>query len=286
MPAATAFANYTFYVAPARDGNVTVGVPAEVARDLAGNNNTAAAPHTVRSDRTPPVPRITSTQPATTGSATVDFRIGFNETVRHFDGTDIAVSGTADPGGVTGFARIDGGANYTFEVTAGPGAAPSGWGSPPAPPRTLRAAPTRRPPRSRYGTMPPAPARRSPRSRRRAPTNATAVTFNVTFDQDVTGFGAGDITLSGDARPGSAGNFARINATNYSFEAVPGRDGLILVDVGEGAAENRLGNPSTAADRFQIRSDRTAPVPRISTTQPDPTGSAVIDFRNRLQRGP
>ena len=271
--------DYSFDVVPTADGNVTVNVGAGAARNELGNENTAAVPYSIRSDRTPPVPRITSTQPDPTGSAVIDFNVGFNETVTGFAAADIVLSGaTTLGGGVTGFARTNGGANYTFEVELAAGgtvtvgvpahAAADLAGSPNAAPASLS---------MEYDASRPGTSITSEQAP--GPTNATVINFNVAFGQPVTGFAAGDIALSGDARPAGADNFARINDTHYSFDAVPGRDGIILVDVGEGAAENLLGNPSTAAAQLQIRSDRTPPVPVITTTQPDPTGSATVDFR-------
>ncbi|MEG4391178.1 Ig-like domain-containing protein, partial [Microcoleus sp. BROC3] len=82
--------NYTFTVTPNADGNVTVDVPAAIATDTAGNNNTAATQLTRTSDATAPTVALTSTStPTVTGLFSVTAT--FNEDVTGFDNTDITV---------------------------------------------------------------------------------------------------------------------------------------------------------------------------------------------------
>ena len=55
-------ANYTFDVVPAADGGILVDVAADTARDLAGNNNTAADTYAIEYGGTPPHPVISAVQ--------------------------------------------------------------------------------------------------------------------------------------------------------------------------------------------------------------------------------
>jgi hypothetical protein len=75
--------NYTFVVTPTKDGNVTVGLPAGIAGDVAGNLNTVSLPATVtvKSDRTPPTVRVA----ASGGGGTITF----SEPVTGFDLADL-----------------------------------------------------------------------------------------------------------------------------------------------------------------------------------------------------
>ncbi|MCP2671226.1 choice-of-anchor D domain-containing protein, partial [Maricaulaceae bacterium EIL42A08] len=90
-----------------------------------------------------------------------------------------------------------------------------------------------------------------------------SVTF--TFDEAVTGFAVGDITVGN----GSAGNFAGSGDT-YTADITPAADGTVTVDVAAGVAQDAAGNDNTAATQFSIESDGTAPGVVISTASADP----------------
>ena len=271
---------YKFELMPSRDGTLTVDVDAGVATSGLGNTNTAAPQLELFSDRTVPVPVITTTQPSTTGSATVDFNIGFNETVTEFTADDIAVSGTASPGAVTNFASINSGANYTFDLVASSqgtvqvdiaaGAARDLAGSPNTAAATLSVD---------YDPTRPTVLITSAQTGR---TNATTLAFNVTFSESVNGFEEGDIRLGGTAATGGVTGFGSVPTPGtedvYGFELMPSRDGTLTVDVDAGVATSGLGNTNTEAPQLELFSDRTVPVPVITTTQPSTTGSATVDF--------
>ena len=271
---------YGFELVPSSDGTVTVDVADGVATNGLGNTNTEAPQLELFSDRTVPVPVITTTQPSTTGSATVDFNIGFNETVTGFTSADIAVSGTASPGAVTNFASINSGANYTFDLVASSqgtvqvdvaaGAAHDLAGSPNTAAATLSVD---------YDPTRPTVLITSAQTGR---TNATTLAFNVTFSESVNGFEEGDIQIGGTALTGGVTGFGSVVTAGsedvYKFELVPSRDGTVTVDVADGVATNGLGNTNTEAPQLELFSDRTVPVPVITTTQPSTTGSATVDF--------
>ena len=68
-----------------------------------------------------------------------------------------------------------------------------------------------------------------------------SVTFE--FNEDVTGFVLGDITVGN----GSAGNFATVDANTYTADITPDGGGDITIDVAGNAAQDLLGNLSQAA---------------------------------------
>ncbi len=80
-------------------------------------------------------------------------------------------------------------------------------------------------------------------------TGAATIGFEVNFGEPVSGFGAGDVVLSGTAGSGGVENFTGKGAS-YSFLVSPASDGTILVDIPAGAAADRAGNPSLASERF------------------------------------
>jgi hypothetical protein len=107
---------YTFDVTPAASGNVTVDIPAAIATDTQGNNNTAATQlvrtaNVTTPDITPPRVALTSTStPTVTGLFSVTAT--FSEDVNGFDNTDITLANAT----VGNFVKVDG-KTYTFDVT-------------------------------------------------------------------------------------------------------------------------------------------------------------------------
>ncbi|MDL0431355.1 Ig-like domain-containing protein [Marinobacter sp. TBZ242] len=92
-----------------------------------------------------------------------------------------------------------------------------------------------------------------------AVTNA-AFTVSITFDEPVSGFAVGDITVSN----ATVGSFAGSGAS-YTATITPTADGTVTVDVGSGVAQDAAGNPSTAATQLSRVYDGTAPAPVITT---------------------
>ncbi len=84
-----------------------------------------------------------------------------------------------------------------------------------------------------------------------SPTDAATIEFTVDFGENVTGFEAGDVVLSGSASHGGAANFSGGNAT-YAFGVTPTSDGTILVDIPANAARDAAGNGNQPAARFSI----------------------------------
>ncbi|MCP4708079.1 MAG: VCBS repeat-containing protein, partial [Planctomycetes bacterium] len=85
---------YTVTIDATSDGQVTVGVAANVVQDLAGNNNNSAPQFSVDVDTGIPTPNVTGpTSP--TNSDPFDITIDFGETVTEFELADITVSNGA-----------------------------------------------------------------------------------------------------------------------------------------------------------------------------------------------
>ncbi len=110
-----------------------------------------------------------------------------------------------------------------------------------------------------------------------SPTSAETINFQVEFGKPVTGFGAGNVTLSGTAAHGGVQNFAGANAS-YSFDVSPTSDGTIRVDVAAGVALDDAGNYNAAAARFTITHDGTPPAPAIVPEAPGLTRLEAVPF--------
>ncbi|OWK40496.1 beta strand repeat-containing protein [Fimbriiglobus ruber] len=171
---------YTFDVAPAADGDVTVTVVAGAATDAAGNDNLASNTATVTSDTTAPTVAITTTELDPTAAALVPFTVTFSEDVTGFDETGLDVTN----GTVSNFVAVDA-RTYTFDV------APVGDGlvtvSVPAGAATDVAGN-----QNVAGTFDITSERFAPSATVTSPaglaTNASPIPFVVTFSEDVTGF--------------------------------------------------------------------------------------------------
>src|SRR5439155_13675852 len=107
------------------------------------------------------------------------------------------------------------------------------------------------------------------------PTNLSPIPFTVTFDEDVTGFDVTDLQIMN----GTASNFVMVNAHTYTFDVTPTADGLVMVKVPVGVAQDSSGKPNLEAT-FSITSDRTAPpAPVITGLDPASDSGQIGDGR-------
>jgi len=88
-----------------------------------------------------------------------------------------------------------------------------------------------------------------------SPTNKAPIPIKVQFDNDVTGFVSGDVTL-GNA---SISNFAG-SGSDYTFDVTPSADGNVTVDIASGVAKDSSNVNNIASNQFLIVSDRTVPI--------------------------
>ena len=107
----------------------------------------------------------------------------------------------------------------------------------------------------------------------------SAAAFNVTFefDEDVTGFALGDITVTN----GSASNFVVVDGNTYTADITPDGVGDISIDVAVAVALDLAGNSNVAASTVTVTYDVTAPttptVTSILTNNTTPALSGTAD---------
>jgi uncharacterized repeat protein (TIGR01451 family) len=250
-------ATYTFTVAPAADGTVTVDVAAGGATDGAGNTNTAAAQLTWVYDGTRPSAALSSTSSdPVNGAFTV--KATFSEAVAGFALADVTVSnGSAS--------SLQGsGTTYTFVVTPSGGDVavdlPANGASDAAGNGNLAATRLAR----RYDATRPSVVLSTDA---KSPTNASSFVVTATFSKPVTGLTLAAIAVGNGSASGLAGS-----GDTYTFRVTPAGDGDVTIDLSAGAAVDGVGNQSTAAARLTVVSDRTPPVVKI-----DPASLAVDD---------
>nr|MEC6698099.1 Ig-like domain-containing protein [Sphingobium sp. SJ10-10] len=106
-----------------------------------------------------------------------------------------------------------------------------------------------------------------------------AVVFTFTFSENVTGFTADDISVTG----GTAGTFTAINGHSYTLSVMPNADsqsGTIAVSVADGAATDLAGNAVTGASASQDYDtlNPTVTVGFAEAALSDGTASSQVNF--------
>ncbi|MEE2527394.1 Ig-like domain-containing protein, partial [Hyphobacterium sp. HN65] len=252
---------YTATITPASDGLVTIDVAANVAQDVAGNNNTAATQFSVTNDSDRPTLTITGPAGPVAGAFTATFT--FSENVTGFVLEDITVgngtasnlsgAGTTYTATITptadGQVTIDVAANIALDAASNPNTAATQFTvtNDSSPPTVTITGPT--------GPV------------------AGAFTATITFSKTVTGFAIGDISVGN----GSASNLSG-SGTTYTATITPTTDGQVTVNVSAGAAQDAGGNANTAAIQFAVTNDETAPTLSISGPSGPVSGAFTASF--------
>jgi len=240
------------------DGTVTASLGAGVAKDLAGNDNTASTStdNSVVYDTVIPSVTInqTSGQADPTGVSPIHFTVVFSEPVTGFATGDVTLGGTANPttGTVTEIAPNDGttfdvavsgmSANGTVTATIGAGVAKDAGNND-------NTASTSTDNTVTYDATAPS-VTIDQASGQTDPTNVSPVNFKVVFTEPVTGFATGDVTLGGTANPttGTVTEIAPNDGTTYNV-AVSGMTtgGTITASIDADKAQDSSGNGNTAS---------------------------------------
>jgi M6 family metalloprotease-like protein len=103
------------------------------------------------------------------------------------------------------------------------------------------------------------------------PTKTSPIPVTVTFSESVTGFAAGDVTVSS----ATVNNFTGSGAS-YAFDLVPAGQGSVTADIGAGAGQDSAGNGNTTAAQFQRTFDNVRPTVTLTSIAPDPTSVSPI----------
>jgi hypothetical protein len=256
---------YTASITPATAGTVTINVAGSVATDAAGNNNIAATTLTRVFDNVAPTVTISSSATDPTNTSSIPVTITFSESVTGFVVGDISVTnGTAGS-----FSTIN---TYTYTAIITPAAvgtvtvnvdasvATDAAGNN----NTAATALTRV-----YDNVSPSVTISSSTTN---PTNASPIPITFTFSESVTGFVAGDISVTN----GTAGNFSTVNAYTYTASITPAAAGTVTVNVAGSVATDAAGNNNIAATALSRVYDNVVPTVTISSSAANPTNSSPI----------
>jgi len=113
------------------------------------------------------------------------------------------------------------------------------------------------------------------------PTNSSPINFTASFSEDVTGFTATDVKLTGTAGATTLVVSGGPQVYNLSASGMTG-NGTVIVDIGSGICTDLAGNPNTASSNIdnQIIYDAERPTVEITEAigQIDPTNSSPVNF--------
>lgn len=278
--------SFDFDIDPVDDGDYTINVYTGACEDLAGNASNAASNngYMFEYDATQPQVTVSSTLPSLISQnhlvdGKIPITLTFDEPVNTFNTDKIeVVNGTpefvANPEGTTYVFNItpDAGDMVEVEVRVNELFALDLAGNP-----SVQATPY--PFVITYDGVRPQPEI----STERTPTNESPIVVWVEFDEDVTGFEAKHVEVTGvnetkglllDNTLGA--DFAQVSPSLYSFNVTPQNDEqVITVSIDEYLFHDIAGNDNLPSDVFEIEYDGVRPVPVITSEDGTPNGSST-----------
>ncbi len=267
------------------NGTIGISIAANTASDTAGNLAPASgASTTFIVDSTPPTITIGSPSVSTTRTGPVTFSVTYADA--NFN-TSTLVTGNISlnsTGGATGTIGLSGsGTAYTVTISSitGNGTLGISIASGTASDLAGNTAPSAGP-SSTFMVDNTGPTVTINKAAAQAdPTNASPITFTVVFNESVTGFATGDVTLSGTA--GATTATVTGSGTNYNV-AVSGMtgSGTVIATISAGVAQDAVGNTNVASTSTDnsVSYDIIAPTVTINqaAAQADPTNTSPINF--------
>lgn len=252
---------YTVQVIPAAEGEVIVAVPADAARDGAGNGSASSNTLTRLYDTTRPTVVVRTSASSPVNSA-FTVALEFSEEVSGFAATGIAVTN----GTVSQFSQVDGrrfsalitpaaAGEVTVQVPANTAADAASNGNLPSNALALVYDADR--PAVVLASAAPNPINRS-------------FHVSITFTEPVTGFTAQEITVANATLSG----LATADNMQYTVEVSPVADGLVTLSVAANAVQDAAGNGNTASAVLSRTFNATRPTLALSTSAANPTNAA------------
>ena len=235
-------AEYTATITPDGQGDITIAIAANVATDAANNGNQAAAPVTVDLDATKPTVAIDRAPAAVNSTDAFAVDVTFSEPVTGFEAGDVTVTnGTATVAGsgaeYTATITPDGQGDIVIAIAADVATDAVNNGNEAATPVTV----------PWDVTKPEVAIDRAP-----AAVNSTdAFAVDVIFSEPVTGFEAGDVTVTnGTATVAGSG-------AEYTATIKPNRQADIVIAIAANVATDAAGNGNRAAADVTVLWDGT-----------------------------
>ncbi len=265
---------YLFNLNPLTSGTVTAAINQEAAVDAAGNLSTASSTFS-RIYAGALAVTLTSTAPVNTNVSPIPVTVTFTDSVTGFDANDVTLTNAT----ITGFTGS--GATYSF------GLAPSEQGS------VVASIPAEVAQNSTgVKNSPSDPFLRTYDTNRPTvtvnqaigqsdPAKALPISFDVVFNESVTGFDETDVAQSGTAT-GVTFTVTPMDTSHFTLRATAATDGTIQPTIAADRCADAAGNnnqASTSTDNI-VTLDRQGPTVTIeqATEQVDPTNHRPILF--------
>lgn len=238
---------YTALVTPLADGEVSIAVAADVARDAAGNGNQATGALTRIYDATRPT-LVLSTGATSPTNAAFEVVFTFSESISGFALENISVEGGVVSGLVTSVAgkvykaTITPSAEGEVAVSVAADVVQDKAGNGNLASNVLRMQHDKTRPTVILATTAP------------SLTNV-AIPLTIEFSEPVTGFDLAAIQVSN----GAAADLKKLSETKYSALVTPSRDGEVSIAIAENRVTDAATNGNTASNQLNLTYDGTAP---------------------------
>ena len=255
--------SYTLRITPTTSGTITIDVAANVATDGGSNSNNAATQATVTIDKDPPMPTITA--PTTDQKDAFDVTIDFGEDVTGFVVGDLTVAGATK---ASNWKSIDAGPQtYTITLTPTAAAGTEGTVTIDVNANVAMDAATNNNTAATQASVS-IDKKRPTVMITGAPTaeQKSAFDLTITFNEDVTGFAADDLTVTGEATVTTVAAVGT-SKTNYTATITPNaaKEGDVTVKVNANAATDEAGNGNiVSAATGNIHIDTIVPTVSVS----------------------
>ena len=254
---------YSALISPSIGGTVTIDVNANVAQDIAGNQNTAAAQ--VSSNYIATLPTVTIQNVPENSNTAFTATFAFSEAVTGFEVGDISLinataSAFATVNSSTYTALITPSAQGLVTLNVGVNVAQDSVGN-----FNIAAVPVV----SLFDTTRPSVAIQGVQ-----PQNITPFTATFTFSEAVADFIVSDITLTN----ATASAFTTVSSSSYTALITPIADGTITLNVNANVAQDVAGNLNTAATQVSTEFNGSRPTVSIENVPARANSSFTATF--------
>ncbi|MCK4664978.1 MAG: hypothetical protein KAT68_19060 [Bacteroidales bacterium] len=106
------------------------------------------------------------------------------------------------------------------------------------------------------------------------PTNSNPFEITIEFNEEITGFDVGDISVIN----GATNNLSTSDSTTFTADITPTADGLVTINIESGVVVDNAGNPNTESNVLEINFDSTTLSVSISTLEYNPTNSNPFEI--------
>ena len=260
-------------IIPTADGLITININSGVAVDTLGNSNIESNILEINFDSTGPSVLISTTENSLTNANPFEIIIEFSEEISGFDVGDISVvNGAAsnlNSSNDTIFtADITPTADGLITININSGVAIDNAGNPNTESNTFEI---------NFDSTGPSV---SIFTTENSPTNSNPFEILIEFNEKITGFDVGDISVVN----GTANILYTSYDTIFTTDITPTADGLITININSGVAYDNLGNSNTESNTFEIDYDSTRPSVSLSADNDTTTTAQFNTYVNFSER--